>query len=159
MKELILFNTDKKALIDDEDYERLCVYRWRLNTSVDTITIRRESGNPGGKRKITSLACQIMNRFDVIFDHIDLNSFNNQKSNLREATHGQNMANRTKFKNKTSQYKGVSWRIRTRKWISQIRYQGKDIYLGSFDDEKEAALAWNKAAVELHKEFAVINNV
>jgi hypothetical protein len=57
----------------------------------------------------------------------------------------------------TSQYKGVCWNGKRRKWIAQISAAGSKKYLGCFDDEVSAAQTYNKAAVEIHGEFASLN--
>ena len=148
-----------KLLVDDEDYERLAKFNWQVTNSGTGIIIRRYLPKHGRTRKIRPIANEVMNRNDCIFDHKDLNPANNQKYNLRECSHGQNMANKPKRSGLTSIYKGVRWKPRQNKWEANITYNSKCIYLGQFELETEAAIAYNKAAVELHKEFAVINNI
>lgn len=96
-------------------------------------------------------------------DHEDRNTLNNKIDNLRAATSSQNQANKTKTKNKTSIYKGVSstkinngYRIYDY-WNCLIYVEGKSKYLGCFKSEQEAALAYNKAAVKFFGEFANLN--
>jgi len=84
--------------------------------------------------------------------------------NLRLATNTQNSANSKKRKttagkNCSSQFKGVGWSKERQKWRAKINYKGKEIYLGRFTDEKEAAAAYNKAAIEYFGEFAKINKL
>ncbi len=67
------------------------------------------------------------------------------------------MANRPRFANNTSGYKGVSLFGRDSKWKAQIQVDGKKRHLGYFDDKIEAAKAYDRAALELHGEFAVLN--
>ena len=57
----------------------------------------------------------------------------------------------------TSRFKGVSWDRHTRKWIAKIGFNGKQTYLGLFEDEIEAALTYDEAATRLHDEFAWLN--
>ena len=59
--------------------------------------------------------------------------------------------------NKSSKYIGVSLNKRYNKWQSEITHQNKKYSLGSFKDEKQAAEAYNKKAVELYGEFANLN--
>lgn len=86
-------------------------------------------------------------------DHKDLDKTNNRISNLREATQVQNSANQKIRKNNTSGYKGVFFDKRSKKWYSQLQYNWKSIYIGSFDSPKEAAEAYAKTASELFGEF------
>lgn len=98
-------------------------------------------------------------------DHIDKNTLNNKKSNLRICTHSQNCLNRNSPNiKKTSKYKGVSYRTdinecNKNKWRAQISYKGKKCLIGVFENELDAARAYDKKCLELHGEFAVINGV
>lgn len=77
---------------------------------------------------------------------------------VRIATSSQNGANARKWSKKTSsQYKGVYWRKDIKKWRAKININKKRIDLGCFEDEIEAALAYNKAAVKYFGSFARLN--
>jgi hypothetical protein len=73
-------------------------------------------------------------------------------SNLRPATHAENMRNRKLHKNNTSGIKGVS--KRNGRFLAHIRQDGKAKYLGSFPTIEQAAEAYATAARRLHGEFA-----
>ena len=91
-------------------------------------------------------------------DHRDMNGLNNQRSNLRFCTLSQNAMNRRKRENTSSIYKGVYFNNqRGKKWKAQIRINGKQIHLGLFDFEVDAARAYNMKAIELFCEFANLN--
>lgn len=91
-------------------------------------------------------------------DHIDNNKLNNNLSNLRYATHFENNRNAKKTTKETSSiYKGVSFNKNIKKYQAQIGRNGKNMYLGIFDNEKEAAKSYNKKAIELFGEFAHLN--
>jgi hypothetical protein len=53
----------------------------------------------------------------------------------------------------------VSWRKRDKKWQSQIKPAGKKVWIGAFSCEHQAALAYNKKALELWGENAHLNKV
>jgi len=87
---------------------------------------------------------------------MEQNGIKNKRSNLRTCTSTQNTANQRKRKG-SSNFKGVSWYKREQKWRAGIGYKGKDFHLGYFNDELEAAKAYDKAAKDLWGEFANLN--
>lgn len=87
-------------------------------------------------------------------DHIDGDTFNNTRPNLRLATSAQNGQNRGKQPNNTSGYKGVTWHKATQKWLAKIRVNGKTIHLGVFNDIELANKACIAAREKYHGEFA-----
>ena len=92
-----------------------------------------------------------------ILDHIDGNKLNNSINNLRAVTSSQNSMNRKSRSNSSSNYLGVSWYKKYKKWQASIKYSSKQKNLGYFTCEKEAARAYNKAAAEHFGEFANLN--
>jgi hypothetical protein len=90
-------------------------------------------------------------------DHINNVRDDNRIVNLREATSSENQGNRKFREGGASKYKGVSWKKPLCKWFAQIMISNKSIHLGYYDNEKEAALAYNKAALEHFGEYAKIN--
>lgn len=94
-----------------------------------------------------------------LIDHKDGNGLNNLRSNLRFCSAQQNCFNRSSNKKSTSKFKGVCWASKEKKWLAQIQFNGKNMRLGGFSEETEAAKAYNKAALELFGEFARINNI
>ncbi len=96
---------------------------------------------------------------NFVVDHINHNGLDNRKANLRLATRTQNNCNRRKHnRNKChSRFKGVSWHKHRKRWSAQINIYRKRKSLGYFEDETEAAKAYDKAAKKYHKEFAYLN--
>lgn len=92
-------------------------------------------------------------------DHIDNNSLNNKIENLRKVTMSQNIMNSRLNKNSSSQYKGVSWYKPSQKWRSRIKIDGKEIYLGSFDDDWTAAFIYNVYARGVFGKYANLNDL
>ena len=95
----------------------------------------------------------------VLVDHINHNGLDNRKANLRLATRAQNCWNRKKPKMRkcASRFKGVGWHKGNKKWVSRIRFNGRRISIGYFNDEVEAAKSYDEAAKKYHGEFAVLN--
>lgn len=86
-------------------------------------------------------------------DHIDGNTLDNRKSNLRLVTTSQNQMNRgISYANKSG-FKGVSWNKASKKWMAQIKANNVHYYLGLFDTKEEAAAAYSAKAQEVHGEF------
>ena len=90
---------------------------------------------------------------DLHLDHIDGNPSNNMISNLREVTRSQNMINRKMHANNKSGFKGVHKRSNGNKWKAQIKFQGKVMHLGYFDDPEMAAKAYRAASDSYHAGF------
>ena len=90
-------------------------------------------------------------------DHIDGNPGNNHYENLRYATHAENSRNQKIQNNTSSIYKGVCFSKQSNKWVVHIHVNGKTQHVGCFDIEREAAAAYNVAAIEHYKEFARLN--
>lgn len=95
----------------------------------------------------------------LVVDHINHNGLDNRKANLRLATRTQNSWNRRKVKTIkcTSRFKGVSWHKYEKKWQARIQVNKMRKTIGYFDDEIEAAKAYDEAAKKYHGEFANLN--
>jgi hypothetical protein len=161
MKEISL-TQGKVALVDDEDYDFLMQWKWyarghgKLFYAVRQTPSIDKFGKYKQKRiKMHHLLFHCPN--DKVTDHKDGNGLNNQKDNLREATKQQNACNKSKSQNCSSIYKGVHWSKQANKWIAEIYFNYIKFPLGSFDNEIEAAIAYNNKAIELFGEFAKLN--
>jgi hypothetical protein len=149
----------KYAIVDPEDFERLNKYKWHAIKSKNTFYASRCIRLGNRKWKHIKMHREILDAPDHLFvDHINHHGYDNRKANIRTATHGQNCYNRVHFrKHQSSKYKGVSLNKRKMKWIARIRYDGKHKFIGYFDDEIEAAKAYDEAAKKYHGEFAALN--
>ena len=90
-------------------------------------------------------------------DHIDGDRTNNCVTNLRYATKSENGMSQKKHLNATSTYKGVYFDKRSSKWHARVRLSGVRADLGYFENEDEAAQAYNEAAAKMFGEFAKLN--
>jgi hypothetical protein len=90
-------------------------------------------------------------------DHINHDTLDNRRGNLRKATPQQNAQNMRPRKGGSSQYKGVSWHKSTNNWQAQIRLGGKEVYLGLYATEQEAALVYDEYAKQHFGPFAHTN--
>lgn len=147
------------ALVDDCDYPELCKYKW--------CALKHRTGrfyaitNSGGKSVLMHRLIMKARTFSEKVDHLDGNSLNNTRENLRIATNAENMRNRGIAGHNKTGFKGVIKRSdrRTKIYKAQIGVDGKTIYLGCFNTAQEAAIAYNEKAKELHGEFARLNQV
>ncbi len=87
-------------------------------------------------------------------DHINNNPGDNRFCNLREATHSENMMNKSRYANNKSGFKGVHLHKQSKRWRARIRIDNKNISLGLFDTPQLAYAAYCSAAYKLHGEFA-----
>ena len=87
-------------------------------------------------------------------DHINGDRTDNRIENLREANYNENMSNVKKSSKNTSGYKGVSWIKSKKKYRCVLTYNKKSIFLGYFDDPKEAHKVYCEASLKYHKEFS-----
>jgi hypothetical protein len=148
----------KYAIVDPEDFERLNKHKWCAVKSCNTFYAGRTIYV--GKKNISiRMHREVIHPPDHLFvDHINHNGLDNRKANLRLATCAQNNYNRIHLrKSKSSKYKGVSWKKQKKKWIVIISYNRKNKFIGLFEDEIQAAKAYDKAAKKYHKEFASLN--
>ncbi|MBA7605706.1 hypothetical protein ES703_12840 [subsurface metagenome] len=150
---LIALTQGKFAIVDAEDYGRLNQDKWYAGKCKNTYYAGRVEGG-----KTIKMHREIMRApKGVLVDHINHNGLDNRKSNLRLCTNAQNCYNQQACATGTSKYKGVSWHKSRSKWSARIRCDRKLYNLGEFDNEMEAAMAYDDKAVELFGEFAYPN--
>jgi len=159
MAELPLQNTYQKALVDEDILERLRIYKWYLNKV--TGYVYGYFGNQKQKKVyLHRFILGLPDRTPAV-DHADGNPLNCTRDNLRVCTIRQNAGNQRKRENVsvTSKFKGVSWEKRVSKWRATIFKNYKQIHIGTFESEEDAAKAYNAKAIEVFGEFARLNNV
>jgi len=157
----IKLSQNQFALVDDEDFEKLNNRKW--SAKFDNHTNKFYAyGHLDKKNNYKSI---LMHRFIMGFptnkqiDHINKDTLDNRKINLRIVTNAQNQANRWKNKKCSSKYKGVIYLSKINKWYSRICFAKKSYNIGIFNSEEEAGLAYNKKAKELFGEYACLNKI
>lgn len=146
----------KFVLFDEEDLPLVKQYRW---TGMSNGWGTYAKACAPGKRTI------LMHRMilgitspNVYADHINHDTLDNRRSNLRIATPSQNAYNsRASSNGKSSRFKGVTWVRRRGRWQAYICISGKHRHLGYFWNEVDAARAYDAAAQEFFGEFALTN--
>lgn len=159
MKQIPLIH-NKFALVDDEDFDLISKYRWVILKSGYAInsTYIRGSGRKNQKQLQIFMHKLIMNQQKgIIVDHINGNKLDNRKENLRIATKTQNNYNKTKTPNSSSIYKGVYWDKKYKFWASEITVNYKKYFIGYFNNELHAGMAYDIWARECQEDFAKLN--
>lgn len=155
------------AIVDDEDYESLSQFKWGVGAQKKNATVyafRRK--RQGGKQVSILMHREIAGALkDEQVDHRNHCGIDNRKVNLRRVSVAQNQQNRrprNNWKNKLSKYKGVTFQTSRRgpkKWRAIMKVNGKNKHIGWFENECDAARAYNNAALAQYGEYAFLNDV
>ena len=151
----IPLNNGKVMLIDKEDYHKIenafsIVGRSRYASALFLIE---------GATKMVAVHKLIMNTPEgFVVDHKNQNGLDNRKENLRICTSAENSRNRVANRNNRFGYKGVAESFNG-KYVSQIGFEGKTYYGGTFNTVIEAAKSYNEMAIKYHGEFAWLNEI
>lgn len=148
------------AQVDDQDENWLSEYNWRAvkNGQTHYALFGKRTKGKYANIWMHRMILSVTNRESEV-SHIDHNGLNNQSSNLRISTHQEVTKSRNVTSNKNGRYKGVSLYQPSNRWRARICIDGKMIYLGYFEKEETAALAYNEAAIKHFGEFAHLNNI
>lgn len=154
MKEIKLTQS-KVTLVDDEDFKRLNRYKWCAWFDRRNYYAARNVYT-GKKHIAVRMHREIINApKNMQVDHIDGNTLNNCRLNLRLCTNQQNAFNRIHAqKNNKLGIKGVSWHKRNKKFQSRIKVNGKEICLGYYNIIGDADSAYRKAEIKYFGDFA-----
>ena len=141
-----------KILIDKADYDLVKRSTWKIDsTGYAKATIHR--------KKCYMHRLILEAKPHVGTDHINGNKIDNRRANLRPCNKHENAANMKKRDGCSSKYKGVVYDKQSHAYKAEIESYHKLHHLGRFDNEVDAAIAYNKAAPFYFGEFAKLNNV
>jgi len=147
----------RQLIVDDEGLTLLnsCEWYWGENRN-GKFYLAKNAPTANGKQTTVKFHRQILKDLDLTglhADHINTNTQDNRRSNLRAATRAENQRNRSMPRNNTSGFKGVIFDKRNSRFTAQIGLHGTK-YLGSFTTALEASQAYQDAALKLHGKFA-----
>jgi hypothetical protein len=141
------------ALVDESDYELLCIHRWAASGSFRSgiYAVRHE------RSSAIIMHREIMGASAVdVVDHRNGDKLDNRRSNLRVCTQAENVRNRRRVV-AASGFKGVYRSTSGKSWEAGIKVNRKHLHLGTFPTPEEAAGAYDLAALAHFGEFAATN--
>jgi len=149
----IVLSKGEQALVDLQDYELLSTVKWAcvVPNGTHKYAVRMDGTKYVYMHRVIMKAPK-----GTLIDHINGNTLDNRRENLRFANKSQNSINTSKSRGE-SKYKGVWFRARRKPWVAEIHKDGVKYHLGSYENEHDAAKAYNKKAVELFGNYAVEN--
>lgn len=147
------------TLVDDADFEWLNQWTWHAHIAKGSAKYYacRFPSRKLGPRKMIHMAALIMGESVGLPDHINGNGLDNQRHNLRLATHSQNGMNSKVASNNTSGFKGVHWCKPKNCWAMQIQCGDVQYRKSGFLNAEEAGRHYDTKARELAGEFARLN--
>lgn len=145
------------TIVDEESLSLFSTFRWQSMYDRHTKQYYARCHVKVDGKDSQQLIHRIITRAKVgeIVDHINGNTLDNRKCNLRLCTNAQNCRNKKKHHDNKSGFKGVKKHYN--KWQAKITKDYVDYHLGTFDTPLEAAKAYNKKAKILHGKFARLN--
>ena len=142
-----------ETIIDIDDFERVNEHdgTWFSQISKGMDTLYAISNIREGKsRKGLRLHRLIMNTpTGLVVDHIDHDTLNNTRNNLRNVTVSGNLQNQNIQRKSKSGYRGVIWFKPTGKWMVRVQVGKKSKFIGYFTDVNEAGRIAHEARVEM----------
>ncbi len=143
------------AIVDDEDYEFLAQRSWCASKAKN-----RHGGFYAMNR---SLPGSYMHRIIMQagegqqVDHINHDTLDNRRRNLRICSAAENSWNRPNMKPNMTGYRGVNFRKARGKYVGVVRKGGRARYTKQCETALEAAVERDILAIKLHGRYAVLN--
>jgi hypothetical protein len=147
------------ALVDAADFEWLNQWKWHARKNRGFYAARgsgRKAKREGAPSLIYMhrLICPVPDGF--VADHINGNSLDNRRCNLRVATFTQNAVNVRHRRNKFG-FRGVALATSSGRFAASTRKDGRNMHIGVFDTPEEAARAYDAAVLAIHGPLACLN--
>lgn len=150
----------KLATIDEEDLEIVTGMAWHaVQAGSEFYAAHTHRISPTKCERIYMHRLILKPPEGMLVDHVNRDTLDNRRCNLRFATKGQNAANSKQRNRLHSRYRGVSQWRGSEEWIAIISRNNATISLGSYANEADAARAYNAAALAFLGEFAQLNEI
>jgi hypothetical protein len=146
------------ALVSAHKYEKAVTLLWLAVYDVDVDGYYAMTGSPGRRIRLHHFVAGIPPLGKVI-DHINHDTLDCRDHNLRVADESQSMANQRLRKDNKSGYKGVWYRKERHCWCAMVTWRGKHYFTKHCKTALEAAIERDRLALELHGEFAYLNEI
>lgn len=153
---IISLTKGMRCIVDDCDYDILVsMGAWHFDSGY-----ARKKKRESGKNRTIYMHRVIMDAPDsALVDHINGDTLDNRRSNLRICTAKENAQNRRQNRRSRNPFKGVFWHEKAQKWQASIGVDGRSVYIGLFDTAEQAADAYNAAASKMFSDFACLNDI
>lgn len=164
----IALTQGKQAIVDDDIFHLLEDVPFHAMKTRGRFYARSNrtllEGKPNTYLHWIVIAPSFHKSFQIKFK--DGNTLNCQRDNLEyveKSVNTQSNSKPQKSRSKKSKYIGVSRvtgeRLKSERWAARTKHEGKNIYIGKYPTEKEAALAYNKKIIELYGDNYRLNTV
>jgi len=164
MSKKIKLTQGQYTIVDDDVYKLVKHHKWHAqysknNKSYYAVRVICSIYDTQIYKLLLSRYIMDLDRGDKrVIDHINHDTLDNRRSNLRICTNRENLQNqkRKKLGLCSSKYVGVCWSKSKKKWCSRIKLNNKRIHLGLFSTELEASKIYQKACKEI-KETCILD--
>lgn len=155
--EMLIYDKDgnekTRILISLEDVEKVKPYKWQMHSEKGGYIASKSFE---GRKKVYLHRYLLDAQKNEVVDHINHDTLDNRRCNLRKCSYSQNMMNTRKPSDNTSGYKGVSWNKCKHKWEAYIQLDRKKVKLGCFVNKEDAISARIEAETKYYGEFSSV---
>jgi hypothetical protein len=142
------------ALVDGKNFERISKHKWYAEKNGNGYYARRWANG-----RQVRLHQEVFGEVSagMVIDHANRCGLDNREQNLRACTHRENLCNTAMSSHNKTGYRGVSFDKNRNKWQATISVKGRPTHLGRYIDISDAAIAYDKEALEQYGEYAQLN--
>lgn len=145
------------AIVDDSDFERLSKFKWYYHQG---RAVRKPRTTDGKRRGFIWMHREVAKPDeDKVIDHINGNTLDNRRGNLRICTRSQNQWNKTLRSKSVTGMKNIQWKKEKKRYVVRFQKYGKKYEFGYFKDLQEAVKVRNESALKVHEGFNPIFEV